>query len=285
MNTLELLYKSKKQLKGISFNPYQESLWILEEVLNLTSSEIYSKIKNINKKQQRLYFDTIQRRRQGEPLEHLLKEKFFFKKKFYLERGVFIPRQETETLIHWILNNIQKTDFKAVDFGAGAGPICLTLLSHFPDCSFVALEISSKSVKCLKQNSKTFQVEKRLKILQKDVCQTEDSEWKPFLGASPSLITANPPYISPTDKSISRNVYFFEPPLALFSNKEGMGHITSWFKKAMSILSSKGIYIFEFGWNQLNKVKSFCNKQKELRLYEIHKDSAGIPRIAVCFKK
>ena len=285
MKPTAILQKAKQELKEVSLKPYQESLWILAEVLNLSPSELYLEKKNINKKQQQLFLNKIQKRKQGEPLEYVLREKFFFKKGFYVEQGVFIPRQETETLIKWVLNNAQKQGIKALDFGAGAGPLCLTLLSSLPNSEFVALEISKKSVECLKKTSRAFEVEKRLHILQKDVCQVNKEELVSFLGEAPSLIVANPPYIDPKDKSISEDVYFFDPPLALFSDKEGMGHIFSWFKKAMDFLSPKGIYIFEFGWNQLERVREFCDSQEELRYYEIHKDTSGYPRMAVCFKK
>ena len=285
MKAVELLQKSKKELKEVSFNPYQESLWILAEVLNLSTSDIYLKKEDLSKDQKQLFFDKIHKRKQGRPLEYILREKFFFKKKFYIEEGVFIPRQETETLIYWVLNNIQETELNAVDFGAGSGPLCLTLLSSFPKSIFVALEISSESIKCLRRNSESFKVRDRLHILQKDVCRVSRKELVQFLKTPPFLIVANPPYIAPGDSSVSRETYFFDPPLALFSDRGGMGHIFSWFKKAMSFLSSKGIYIFEFGWNQLAEVKQFCNGQKELKSYEIHKDSSGIPRIAACFKR
>ena len=132
----------------------------MAEVLSLSTSEIYLEKEAVNEKQKRLFFNKIQKRKTGEPLEYVLKEKTFFQKRFYVEQGVFIPRLETETLIHWILNNIQETKFKAVDFGAGAGTLCLTLLSFFSNSDFVALEISSKSIECLKRNRQLFKLEK-----------------------------------------------------------------------------------------------------------------------------
>ena len=197
MKTTELLHKSKQELKSVSFNPYQESLWILAEVLNLSTSEVYLEKKYIKKKQQRLFFHNIQKRKQGEPLEYILKEKIFFEKKFHVEKGVFIPRPETETLVHWVLNNVQKKELKAVDFGAGSGALCLTLLSLFPTSKFVALEISGKSIECLKKNRKLFQAEERLCVLQTDVCQINKKELIEYLGEAPFLIVANPPYIDP----------------------------------------------------------------------------------------
>lgn len=286
MNTEVLLQKSKKELNKVSINPYQESLWILAEVLGISSSEVYLKKDKITANQQELFWEKIQRRKKEEPLEYILKEKFFFNKRFYIEEGVFIPRQETETLVEWVLNNIPYPEkVKAVDFGAGAGSLCLSLLSALPSSRFIAVEISSQSIKCLQKNAQAFQKEKDLYILKKDVEHVRIKDLTSFLGDRPSLITANPPYIDSEDSHIHRGVYFFDPPLSLFSDKKGMGHIISWFEKAMELLGPKGIYIFEFGWNQLEDVENFCDQRNELSSYELHRDSSGNPRMAVCFKK
>ena len=280
-----LLQKARRELEKVSVNPYQESLWMLADILDLSTGEIYLGKENISEDQEKLFWNCIQKRKQAEPLEYILKEKFFFKNRFYVEKGVFIPRLETEIIIHWVLNNIQDTNLKAVDFGAGAGPLCLTLLSYFSGCQFVALEIHKKSIGCLKKNREIFQMQDRLSVLQQDVCQMDIKELQRILGGSPFLIVANPPYIDPKDKSIDKAVYLFEPPLAIFSSESGMNCIFSWFKKAMEILNPGGVYIFEFGWNQEEKVRQFCRSREELSSYEIHRDGAGNPRMAVCFKK
>ena len=92
--------------------PYQESLWILSEVLNLSSSEIFLKKENITEEQKTVFLKKILRRKQGEPLEYILKEKIFFGKHFYIKPGVFIPREDTEILVEWILRNIKKQKLK-----------------------------------------------------------------------------------------------------------------------------------------------------------------------------
>jgi len=281
----QLLQQSKKELSHVSTQAYQESLWILADVLNLSLSEVYLEKKSISFKQQKLFWNKIQRRKKAEPLEYILKEKTFFKRNFYIEKGVFIPRKESETLVLWILDHFFEKKIKAVEFGAGSGALCLSLLSERPFSQFLSLEINPIACRCLKKNRKTFNMEKKLILLEKDVSQITKKEVIQILGSVPSLIVANPPYIDPQDVNISQDVYLYDSPLALFSDQGGMGHIYSWFKKAMECLDSKGIYIFEFGWNQEQKVKDFCKNQTELSSYIIEKDEAGRARIAICFKK
>ena len=286
MEYADLIYKAKQELKAVADNPYQESLWILSAILKRSSTEIYLKRQKIRPEEEKHFWNQIQRRKRGAPLEHILQEKIFFNNKFYVGPGVFIPRKETELLAEWAVKNFSKSkEIKALDFGAGAGALCLSFLSVFPKSHFVAVELSAKSIEYLKKNSQALRVEKRLNILKKDVDHLQKEKIIEILGSAPSLIIANPPYIDPEDQSLSLSAGFFDPPLALFSDQGGMGHIISWFKKAMELLGPKGIYAFELGWNQLELVKRLLNQQTSISSYEIHKDQLGHPRMAVCFKR
>ena len=337
MNWAELLQKAKKELELVSSQAYQESLWILSHTLNLDSSQIYLENKSISPEEEKEFWKKINQRKQAFPLEYILKEKFFFGHKFYIEKPVFIPRMETETLLKWVFKNIpKKKKLNFIDFGAGVGTIALSLLHHFPDSLGLAVEINPKAISCLKKNSINLKLKDKLYILKKDVSKVLpkdlyklplgkykntdfyknahlqinnssnsnfDSQIKFDLDKNenfqpldinkknkPSiinldLITANPPYIDIKDNSIQPEVYLYESPLALFSDKKGLGHIISWFETAMKLLKPNGLYIFEFGWNQEEDVIKFLNSQKQIDTYTILKDQLGHPRIAVCFKK
>ena len=139
------------------------------------------------------------------------------------------------------------------------------------------------SVKVLKKNRRFYGLTRRLKILEQDVCKLEKKPLISFLSGLPDLIVANPPYIKEKDDMLTREVRLFEPPLALFSSDEGMAHIYTWFDKAMNLLEKGGGYVFEFGYNQNDKVKRFLNRQKID--YKLHKDSLDWDRVAVCIKK
>ncbi|MCZ0933374.1 MAG: peptide chain release factor N(5)-glutamine methyltransferase [Oligoflexia bacterium] len=327
MKLSDLLQKAKTELKSVSHQAYQESLWILSHTLNLPAHQVYLDKMSITQKQEEEFWLKIKQRKQAVPLEYILKEKFFLGHKFYVENPVFIPRPETETLIEWACKNISKnTPLKFADFGAGVGPIALSILSYFPNSEGVAIELHPKSIECLKKNSLNLKLQDRLYILKKDVSniQPEDlcrlylkiqkdshsrenenshprksenshsrasensqnsTQDDKFSVRLPDLITANPPYLDPKDKSIQPEVYLYESPLALFSDKKGLGHIISWFEKAIKLLKPRGIYIFEFAWNQKKQITEFLNSQTKINSYQILKDSLGYPRIAVCFKK
>ncbi len=284
-NALSLLEISRKKLKTVSLNPYQESVWILSQVLKVPPTNLYLKECNeISLAKENIFLSKVEKRKQGWPLNYILEEKWFMGENFFIQQGVFIPRIDSELIVRCGLK-INKSPIRAIDLGAGVGTLCLSLLRQIPKSRFVAIEMSQKSVECLFKNSISKKVQERLKILKKDVSYLTRADFLDFLNGSPNLILANPPYIKPSDEHLDREVYRFEPPLALFSDKEGMGHIYSWFEKSMEFLESNGSYIFEFGYDQFEKVKTFLEKRKELKSFHIFKDKSGIDRVAVCIKK
>ena len=303
MKLTRLLQKAKRELRFVSHQAYQESLWILERSLNAPANQIYLENITITSKQEENFWRKIKQRKKRVPLEYILKEKFFFDHKFYLENSVFIPRPETETLVKWVCKNIPKNQFlNFIDFGAGAGAISASISYHFLNSVGTAIELYPKAITCLEKNILNLKLKDRLYLLKKDVSniQLEDlyqlylktqkyshfsnQNSNPFI-ALPDLITANPPYIDPKDKNIQQDIYLYESPLALFSDKKGLGHIISWFKKAIQLLKPKGLYIFEFAWNQKEQITEFLNSQTTIDSYNILKDQLGHPRIAVCYKK
>ncbi|MGI9549037.1 MAG: HemK/PrmC family methyltransferase [Bdellovibrionales bacterium] len=285
MKALDLINISKKELQFVSSNPYQESVWILNQILKNTPTDLYlEQNQKIKLKDQNCFLDKINKRKQGWPLSYILEEQWFMGKKFFIQEGVFTPRKDSEVLIEYILNTMTHP-LRALDFGAGAGTFCLSLLSQNLKNYFVAVEIHLKSVACLLENASSFGVKGRLKVLKKDVSHLDQKDFVGFLGGLPNLIIANPPYVGPLDLALSQEVSRFEPPLALFSDEEGMGHIYSWFEKAINFLEPKGCFIFEFGYDQFEKVQKFLKSKSRLKSFNFFKDQNDIYRFAVCIKK
>lgn len=285
MSIQKLLNISQTALKDISTQSHQEGVWILSHILKTSYEDIFCR-KNefIGKTEETIFLNCIKKRQEGWPLDYLLEEKFFMGEKFFLKPNVFIPRADSEVLVCEALK-LDIHPVRALDFGAGSGALCLSFLKKNKDSQFLAIEINPAAIECLQKNRKYHQVQDRLKILKLDVFHLELSTVIKLLKQKPNLILANPPYIEPNDTSLESQVYLFESPLALFSNQKGMGHIFSWFKKSMQLLQSQGVYIFEFGYNQSERVRSFLDQQPEIHKYHIYKDGANRDRAALCIKK
>lgn len=277
MEILKALGKAQKQLKNRTEKPLLEGERLLSSVLKTPPTEVYLK-KRLSQKQTKEFFSKVNQRAEGYPLDYIMEEKYFYKRRFFVKSGVFIPRTESEELVKQALKT---KPLRGVDLGAGSGCLCCSILLESPKSRFVAVDIGS-SIPVLRKNRRLYGLSRRLKILNQDICKLNKKNVIPFLGDQPDLIVANPPYIEVQDKNLTEEVKLFEPPLALFSKEDGMAHIYSWFEKAMELLKKNGVYIFEFGFRQSDKVKIFLNSQK-IR-YSLQRDSLGWNRSALCIK-
>lgn len=275
----EFIDQACKSLKKISPNPFIESQWILSNVLKKSVLDIHEK--HITETEKELFFQKVKQRKQGWPLSYVLKEAYFFDSSFYVDHGVFIPRPESKLIVQEALK-LNIPFIKGVDFGSGSGSLAITLLNKKSKSEFLALEISSPSLKCLRVNRDRFNLQNRLHILNQSVSFVtyQNTIW--FLKSRPNLIVANPPYIKSGDQHLHSNVRRFEPPLALFSPEEGLFCIRSWFYKAMELLEDRGVYIFEFGYDQGERVADFLSASS--LKYKIIEDDQNIKRVAICWK-
>ena len=279
MKTVSALLKARQRLKGKVACSLQEAESLLASVLKVSTLKVYFK-ERLNQKQTQRFFVKVRKRLKGYPLEYITREKYFYRQRFFLHPGVFIPRVESERLVSAAL---KAEPLKGLDFGAGSGCLAISILLARPACRFVAVDISGPALKTLQKNRQQYGLKDRLKILNQDVESLKSRKIVSFLRGRPDVIISNPPYVANKSKELSAEVRLFEPPLALFSSQKGMGHIYSWFDKAMDLLAPEGGYVFEFGFDQKDRVEAFLESRKIH--YRIYKDLCGRYRVAYCVKK
>ena len=279
-----LLKEASRELKVVSSSPFFESQCLLSSVENCLMEDLLFK-KQVSSQSKKKFLNQVKLRKTGCPLDYLLGKREFFKCFFHVGEGVFLPRKETEQMVALVLKYWKNKSFKGVDFGSGTGCIPIALAKESEGARFLAVEKSKQAFLFLKKNQKAFQMEKRVFICHKSVEAVTAQDMISFLKEAPDVITANPPYICKKDKELDLSVKDFEPATALFSDHEGVFHIYSWFQKAMELLKPGGMYIFEIGYSQGEKVCDFLNSQKEISSYKVYKDFQGWDRTVICFKK
>ena len=284
MSAIEILEEGKRELKHVSNNPLFESQYLLSHLLNIPPGELHFKKHSVlDLKTRAEFLKRIQLRKNGRPPAYITGETEFFSREFDVGPGVFIPRPETEQLVDLTLS-LKGQSLRGVDFGAGSGCVALSVAMERPFSRFVAVENSPSALSFLKKNQAKWNLKSRVQILNKNVSCLTLKNVEAFLGGIPNVITANPPYVDKNDKELEDSVRNFEPPEALFSEKEGLAHIYSWFSKAMELLEPGGVYIFEMGHAQEKKARSFLSKKTELKSFKIHKDIQGRDRTVFCMK-
>lgn len=225
--------------------------------------------------------DMTEKRKNGFPIQYILGEWEFYGYTFKVGEGVLIPRQDTETLIDYVLdicriNNIKSP--KIIDLCSGTGCIAITLKKEIPDSEIYALENSESALEYLEYNAELNQAD--IKIIKADVL--EDKYTDKF--SEFDIIISNPPYLTAQDMRELQPEVRFEPVTALYAGEDGLyfyQRITPVWKK---ILKSGGRIIYEIGMNQHESVSDIL-KSNNFGKTEFIKDTSGIIRVVSGIKQ
>lgn len=219
--------------------------------------------------------DMTEKRKKGFPIQYILDEWEFYGYKFKVGEGVLIPRQDTETLIDYVLDICRKNNIKSpkiIDLCSGTGCIAIALKKEMPDSEIYALENSGIALEYLEYNAKLNQAD--IKIMEADVLEDKYTDnFKDF-----DIIVSNPPYLTRQDMRELQPEVRFEPITALYAGEDGLyfyQRITPLWKK---ILKSGGMIVYEIGMNQHESVSDIL-KSNNFNQTEFIKDTAGIIRV------
>ena len=299
-NGFENMEKSEKQLKllldkSISYlkkNNIDESKLIAEivfsHVLNTDRMMLFTKYRDEieNEKIEKIRYFIQKIGREKFPVQYLLNEQEFYGRKFYVDKGVLIPRQDTEILVEKMIeilkNNILKNKNleknlkihpKILDIGVGSGIIGITAALEIKDSYVLGVDISEKALETAKKNKELLKVS-NIKFLKSNLF--ENIEFKQF-----DMIVSNPPYISLNEAGImSDDTLLHEPSEALFAENDGLYFYYEICQKALDYLADFGYLLFEIGYKQGKNVAEIMTSSG-FKNVEVIKDLAGLDRVVV----
>lgn len=185
------------------------------------------------------------------PVQYLLNEQEFYGRNFYVNKGVLIPRQDTETVVEKAIELLKESrveEPKVLDIGTGSGVIGITVALEIPDSKVMGTDISDAALEISERNKKILQA-RNIKFIKSDLF--ENIEYRKF-----DMIISNPPYISNDEINVmSDDTLLHEPDEALFAKDEGLFFYKEISEKGMTYLKNKGYLVFETGFRQGNSVK------------------------------
>ncbi|GHT66650.1 release factor glutamine methyltransferase [Bacteroidia bacterium] len=148
---------------------------------------------------------------QSLPIQHITGYTIFCNCRIRVNQHVLIPRQETEELVEWILQNVDaKQSANILDIGTGSGCIAIALAKSLPHAAITGWDISANALQVAVNNTVSNGVDVRFE--QRDILQTPVDT----TAAQWNIIVSNPPYVCDNERnSLPRNV-LYDPPQALF---------------------------------------------------------------------
>lgn len=160
--------------------------------------------------------DAFSRMASGEPLQYVLKEAWFYGRRFNVSSDVLIPRPETEILCRTAALNRKEKTPRILDLCTGSGCIAWTLALEIPGAEVTGADISDKALKVADNQGFSEEISVsgaiRPQFVKADVLAYPLTSLGQF-----DMIVSNPPYVMESEKALMRsNVLDYEPHLALF---------------------------------------------------------------------
>lgn len=148
------------------------------------------------------------------PVQYVLSEAWFYKRLFFVNENVLIPRPETEDIVARIVEDLQLRNIVyplILDIGTGSGCIAVSLSKELVESSVTAIDVSNGALNVARQNAAN--LDAVIDFLLIDFLEPKGwTDLKKY-----DVIVSNPPYIPVKEKaSLAKNVISFEPHNALF---------------------------------------------------------------------
>ena len=274
-------------------HPRLSAEWLLANVCGLSRVELYV---NFDKPLEAGELDAmhaaIERRAAGEPLQYVTGEMPFRHIVLKCERGVLIPRPETEVLVDAALEGVdaaaEKSDegagpVRVLEVGTGTGCIALSIASERPGALVTATDLSPRAVELAARNREALGLEEAVDVIECDLA----TGVSPDLMGSFSVLVSNPPYI-PTQvlrDEVPAEVADFEPELALDGGDDGLDVFRRLVELAPEALAPGGMLAVELFEGALDAAADLVRAQGGWGSVEVREDLTRRPRVLVAVRE
>lgn len=279
----DLLDKASKELKEENIDTYiLDAQLLLGNVL--AKDKLYiitNRDKNVSLKDEKEYFELIEKRKNKMPIKYILGETEFMGLDFNVEEGVLIPRGDTEILVEEVLSIINEEDeLNVCDLCSGSGAIGISIANYRKKINVEEIDFYEVPEKVTKKNIIKHGLEGRVKFIKSDLLKEPINQGKKY-----DVIVSNPPYIKADEISnLMDDVKKYEPHTALDGGDDGLVFYKRIIEESKTTLNNEGVLAFEIGYDQGEEVS---NLMKEAGFYNIKlvKDLAGLDRVVLGYFK
>jgi len=227
---------------------------LMSKALNQHRSKVILNLdRHLNNKDYKVFKELITNRLKNKPIAYLTGKKSFWKYEFEINDKVLIPRPDTELIIEQVLDFYKnKHNINFLEIGVGSGCIILSILKEKKSFYGKGVDLSKDSIKICKKNAKNLNVNNRLKLFKSDIDNFNLGKY--------DLIISNPPYIKKFDlKNLDKDVFNYEPKLALDGGLDGLSEIRKVVRSSSELIKLNGKLIIEIAHDQKEMVKRMLN--------------------------
>lgn len=195
----------------------------------------------------------IKKLQKNYPLQYVTHKAEFGELKFFISKGVFIPRPETEELCYLIKKELDSDrNYKIIDLCTGSGCIAIALKKFLKNSEVYAIDIDDFALKIAQCNATLNKV--KVTFIKDDVLNIKHT-YSVF-----DVIVCNPPYIPLSQKATLPENVKIEPEHALFvPDYDSLIFYKAIYKFADKHLKSNGFLFIELHEDYYNEVQNLFN--------------------------
>ncbi len=250
-----------------------EAEWLLERLLNVRGPELYLRQEPVGSKLAQIFWDTLEQRAQGAPLQYLLGQAEFYGLSFEVAPGVFIPRPETERVVTSALEALRPMAgrrLRLLDAGTGTGAIAVALARQLEACVVVGVELSWDALRIARRNIQRYKLMDRVWLVH--------GHWLDAVRGPLDGVVCNPPYIASAELDRLPADVRCEPRQSLDGGPDGLNAFRELVAAAGGVLAPNGVLALECGETQVDAVRELLQRSGWAQRSGVVHDLAGRPR-------
>jgi release factor glutamine methyltransferase len=215
--------------------PKHEIEYLLTGLLKKQCYEFYLYEQPVSDEVAKIFFDMMQKRKEGVPVQYLLHTATFLDFELYVDDRVFIPRPETEELVAKTINRLNSPSL-IIEIGTGSGAIAIALAKTFPNTRIIATDISQSVLEVAKINVDRYDLGDRITLTHANLFNFSGLD---SLHDQADCLISNPPYIDQVKiQFLPITVKDYEPRTSLDGGKKGFEIIQTIITEGMKFVKS-----------------------------------------------
>lgn len=228
------------RLEGATPSGAAEARILVAHVLGASPAQLYTA--QVTDEELARVLQLADRRRAGEPVQHLTGRAWFRHVEVAVGPGVFIPRPETEVVAQAAIDHARARiaatgQARVVELCAGSGAISAALVDEVPGAEVTAVEVDDAAVDWCRRNL----AHRGVRVIHADLADA-----LPGVCHEVDVVVANPPYVpTAAAEALPDDVRGYDPHRALFAGPDGLDVIRAIEPVAARLLVAGGLLVCE----------------------------------------
>lgn len=267
-------------------NPVLDAQLLLAYTLDSDKNYIYTHMNTVvDERVLEEFYKHVKLRAVGYPLQYILKSQEFMGLEFKVDRGVLVPRPDTEILVERIIELCKerysdREQIRILEIGTGSGAIAISLAHYIENALVYAVDVDDIPYETAVENAKKNKLENRVIFLKGSLFEPIDKLEEQMF----DIIVSNPPYIRTDEiEGLQIEVASYEPKLALDGGTDGLDFYRAITQGSLAYLSNRGVLAYEIGHDQAVDVSNLM--KEDYTDIEIIKDYGKNDRVVIGYRK